>query len=493
MKKFKKIVCVSACTATILGAIPFSASADDSVVYGTMNIPYADFYKAEIADSSNAYEVDAVSSATTSKWSKNGEGELFEVTYNQANEDGTGTILGVTYPVAITQAELDSLGENNYGFTELDTVPAAYKKVSVAEGEASFSEVQGSEATAFSGVTVNVSTNTAWGDYLLTTEGTPEDMGAIYGWILNTASGESYAMRHEENIWRGQLAWSAGFVTTEPHGNTLNYEDYAGIMGETITEMVYITEKGYLTVDTSVYVPIKFAGSAEVKEASVNDGKTTFSTTGFPEDYQKKYSIDKLSASITDEEITFTDVLAGSYTLTVSDASGVYADVLADFLLTTDNMPAVYSDWAIVKSESGSDEDFANFLSNISTVSVNGTEYKASGKGSVKIINEDGTINFEAASKDANVFDGSGDYTIAVKATGYNQTLEFTTALDYIPGDISGNGAIDLYDAIEICKSIMGMRTFTEAEKNIADYNCDGEVNLYDAIGIAKEIMNNLR
>lgn len=172
---------------------------------------------------------------------------------------------------------------------------------------------------------------------------------------------------------------------------------------------------------------------------------------------------------------------------------GVYADVLADFLLTTDNMPAVYSDGAIVKSESGSDEDFANFLSNIATVSVNGTEYKASGKGSVKIINEDGTINYEEASKDANVFDGSGDYSIVVKSTGYNNTLEFTTALDYIPGDISGNGAIDLYDAIEICKSIMGMRTFTEAEKNIADYNCDGEVNLYDAIGIAKEIMNNLR
>lgn len=430
MKKFKKIVCVSACTATIMGAIPFSASADDSgVIYGTMNIPYADFYKAEIADSSNAYEVDAVSSATASKWSKNAEGELFEGTYNQANEDGTGTILGVTYPVAITQTELDLLGEDNYGFTKLDTVPVAYKRVSVDNGEVLFSEVQGSEAKVLSGVTVNISTNTAWGDYLLKTEGTPDDMGAIYGWILNTKNGESYAMRHEENIWRGELAWSTGFVTTEPHGNTLNYEDYAGIMGKTITEMVYITKNGYFKAETSVYVPVKFDGSAEVQEASVNDGKTAFSTKGFPEDYQKTYSIDGLNADFTDNEIIYTDALAGAYTLTVSDASGVYADVTSGFILTTDTMPAVYSDGVIVKSEGASDKDFANFLSNISTVSVNGTEYNASGKGSVRVIAEDGTIDFNVVSGGTNVFDGSGNYELVINSTGYSP-LAFTITSD---------------------------------------------------------------
>lgn len=56
-------------------------------------------------------------------------------------------------------------------------------------------------------------------------------------------------------------------------------------------------------------------------------------------------------------------------------------------------------------------------------------------------------------------------------------------------GDISGDGEINLYDAVEIAKSIMGMRTFTDEEMQTADYNGDGEVNLYDVIEIAKLIM----
>lgn len=59
----------------------------------------------------------------------------------------------------------------------------------------------------------------------------------------------------------------------------------------------------------------------------------------------------------------------------------------------------------------------------------------------------------------------------------------------FIQGDISGNGKIDLYDAIEICRYIMSMRTFTDEEKVIADYDGNGVVDLYDAIGIAKELL----
>lgn len=57
-----------------------------------------------------------------------------------------------------------------------------------------------------------------------------------------------------------------------------------------------------------------------------------------------------------------------------------------------------------------------------------------------------------------------------------------------VKGDISGNNEIDIYDAIEIAKEILGMRTFTETEKQIADINGDGMVNLYDAIEIAKKL-----
>ncbi len=56
-------------------------------------------------------------------------------------------------------------------------------------------------------------------------------------------------------------------------------------------------------------------------------------------------------------------------------------------------------------------------------------------------------------------------------------------------GDISYNGIIDLYDAIEIAKSLIGARTFTDEEKKIADFNNDGIVDLYDAISIAKKML----
>ena len=69
----------------------------------------------------------------------------------------------------------------------------------------------------------------------------------------------------------------------------------------------------------------------------------------------------------------------------------------------------------------------------------------------------------------------------------------YLDSAEFIPGDISGNGKIDLYDAIEICKYIMGMRTFTDDEMVVADYDGNGKVDLYDAIGIAKELLGNIK
>ncbi|MCM1225864.1 MAG: ABC transporter substrate-binding protein [Clostridium sp.] len=62
---------------------------------------------------------------------------------------------------------------------------------------------------------------------------------------------------------------------------------------------------------------------------------------------------------------------------------------------------------------------------------------------------------------------------------------------DFLRGDISRNGKYDLYDAIEIAKYMVGIRTFTEEEMDIADYDNNGTVDLYDAIGIAVEMAKN--
>lgn len=76
-----------------------------------------------------------------------------------------------------------------------------------------------------------------------------------------------------------------------------------------------------------------------------------------------------------------------------------------------------------------------------------------------------------------------------VTTTVPTTTEPVTTTEPAVQGDISGNGKIDLYDAIEICRYIMGMRTFTDEEKVIADFDGNGVVDLYDAIGIAKELL----
>ena len=79
-----------------------------------------------------------------------------------------------------------------------------------------------------SGSAVKLSTATAWGDYLIDVENKPE-MGVIYGALIKTTDGKTYGMRHEENIWRGELAWSSGIVITEPHGNTLSYKNFESL------------------------------------------------------------------------------------------------------------------------------------------------------------------------------------------------------------------------------------------------------------------------
>ena len=422
MKKFRTIAVLTASIACAASAVPFAAfAADTDYVYGTMNIPYAEFYKAEI--SSTPFEVDAVSSATTSKWSKNGAGELFEGTYNQANDDGTGTILGVTYPVAIKQADLDSLSDN-YGFIALDTVPEAYKTVAVNDGKAEFSAVvDENKETLDSAVTLLTSSN--YGDYQVNPATFPANT-AVYGVIINTTDGNSYALRHEQNIWRnGQISWSAGLKTTEGHGNTLDVENYDEISGKTISSVVYITKAGYLELDTETYVPLKFSNELSVENGASGTGSVALTKSGFPADYNAEYTVGD-GFTVSETAVSYTNAQPGTYTLTVTDTSGKYADYTAKFTLSTAELPVAYSDGKLIAAEGFTADDAANFIKNLSTVGVNGTDYAASGKRAVKIVGEDGTIDFNAVSGTENIFDGSGNYTLTFTATGYETPLTVT-------------------------------------------------------------------
>ena len=348
MKKLAMIPAVA--IAMMTAAMPLTVSAEDTLLYGTMNIPYTDFYAAEMGDT--AGEVDAVTSATKNKVLMNGEGQMFEGSYN----NGEDTILGVTYPVAISQADLDALGENNYGFTILDTEPEAYKTVTISDGKARFSAVQDTAPETLN-LGVKLSTETPWGDYLIDLTDQPEGFDTKYrGALLKTADGKSYAMRHEQNIWRGEIAWSSGIKTEEPHGNKLDYKMYEGLMGSTVKEIVLITKAGYVTVNTDTYIPVKFENTLTVENGNSGSGSTSFTAEGIPGDYQKKYAVAD-GFTVEDGTISYTDAMPASYKLTISDEAGKYADISAFFVLETDAIPVQYKDNKIVKADDSTDAD----------------------------------------------------------------------------------------------------------------------------------------
>ena len=89
-------------------------------------------------------------------------------------------------------------------------------------------------------------------------------------------------------------------------------------------------------------------------------------------------------------------------------------------------MPATYDtdNKKLTVAENSNEEAFNTYIGNITSVNVNGTDYAASGRGSVKIIDKDGTLVTDAAPfKDAVA---GTEFQITVTSTGYTTPLTFT-------------------------------------------------------------------
>ena len=419
--------------------------------YVLMNIPYSEFYAAD-----KVAGADSVSSATKAKT----RSKLVAGSYH-VNSDGTD-ITGITYPVKISDASVlknytqitddsklsitvnmkgkettteyngkDALFESaSYSYYILSETPSYYKEATVnADGSFSFSEVKGATAQKLSDASIDFTTDTKYGDYELDVKGLPDTVNTVYGVVISTKEGDNYGLRHLENIWKKkELAWSTGFVTTS-HGNTLNSKDYEKMMGQTINKITYYTDNGIYEIDADQYVPIKFNGTIAAENADVKSGKVNVTVEGLPGDYQAEYTVEGLEdAQVKDGVLTYKTKGAetGRYTLKVSDKSGKYADLKTDFELTTEAVPVVFNSEsaALVAAEGYAADDVTSYVKNIKSVTVDGTEYAATGKRAVKIIKEDGTIDTTAAPfKNA---ENGQEFKITVKATGYAKDCEFT-------------------------------------------------------------------
>lgn len=431
-------------------------------VYVLMNIPYADFYKAD-----GVIGADAVSSATKQKT----RASLASGSYH-VNSDGSD-ITGVTFPVKISDGSVlekytqvtdesevtittnikgkentvtyngqDALFESaSYSYYTLSDTPSYYKEATVnADGSLSFSEVKGTEPTTLTNATTEFSTSSRYGDYQL--DITSEDLknvNTVYGVVVSTKEGSSYGLRHVENIWKKtKLAWSTGFVT-ESHGNTLDSKDYAAMMGQTINKVTYYTDQGIYEIPMDQQVAKKFDGEVSVADVSVKSEKTAITVSGLPNDFEEEYKIDgidedaysveiKSDGKTTTRTINFKKALAkGRYTVTLSDKNGNYAPISTIFNVYTETMPVKYNEDdknpAVVKNDNVEEEEFQTYLKNITSVTVNGKEYAASGKKAVKLITEDGKLDLsQDAFKDAKAGEG---FAVTIAEDGY-QTYTFT-------------------------------------------------------------------
>lgn len=452
--------------------------------YVLMNIPYDEFYKADL--NNNSVKVDATTSATKQKT----RNILASGSYH-ADSKGEH-INGVTFPVKVS----DDFYDNNNGYTQitddskvdittnmkgkvstttyegkkalfesadysyyvLSEVPSYYKTATVGtDKKLSFGAVNGTKTQiASSQVKTKFKTKTKYGDYQLNLDGIKDAMGfedddVVYGVIVSTDDNTDYAMRHVENIWKTEeLAWSVGIVT-DSHGCTLSPEHYKSMVGKTIKNVTYYTSKGIFTLPVKYKVLEHVKDSkANVENAAVSAGKTNFGVA-LPDDFNAEYAVtdakgnevkgfnvaEEASASaVSTYAASYTqnkklvisypnDAENKEYTLTVSDKNNKYAPITTTFELYADTVSAAYNNDAtapkLVKAEGATDAQFADFIRKIKSVNVNGRDYPATGKGAVKIIKEDGTIDTTQAP-----FAEGLSFEIKVSATGYKDTLSFT-------------------------------------------------------------------
>lgn len=454
--------------------------------YVLMNIPYDEFYKADL--NNNSVKVDATTSATKQKT----RNTLAAGSYH-ADAEGEH-INGVTFPVKVS----DDFYDNNKGYTQitddskvdittnikgkvstktyegkdalfesadysyyvLSEVPSYYKTATVGtDKNLSFGAVKGTKKQIASDkVTTKFKTKTKYGDYQLNLDGIKDAMGfedddVVYGVIVSTADNTDYAMRHVENIWKTQeLAWSVGIVK-DSHGCQLSSEHYKSMVGKTIKNVTYYTSKGIFTLPVD-YKVLEHARDAavEAENAAVSAGQTNLNIA-LPNDFKATYAVTDANGNVVKGfEVTKAEENSASavstyaashtqpnklvitypnnaenteYTLTVSDKNNKYAPITTTFELYADKISAAYNNDAtapkLVKAEGATDAQFADFIGKIKSVNVNGKDYPATGKGEVKLIKEDGTIDTTQAP-----FAEGSSFKIKVSATGYKDKLSFT-------------------------------------------------------------------
>lgn len=265
-------------------------TAEDKDVYGVANVPYADFYYAELgndvtelsdiakvsklkdeASSLRAEHVyDAVTSATNNKSKKYG------TTYTTDGEGTTVYINGVKTAVKINSklyaaakavaaskvTTANKLAEIADSIATVSvSLPEEYKTYKTVNADGTLTALtaaEGAGAVDSASTEATITSTSPWGNYQIDFKNMPSDIDTktnVLGVVLETSEGQKVALRHNENIYskKEDIAFVVDDSFTEPHGNVLYGKRFKSLSGKTITKITYLlSNKQSMTLNVNL-------------------------------------------------------------------------------------------------------------------------------------------------------------------------------------------------------------------------------------------------
>ena len=374
-------------------------------VYGTANVPYADFFYGEMNDvAQNAtMQLDAADPVTAAGYREEGmydavtsctnvKSKRYETSYYTENtENGSVTLEGIknvniAVPTSLYNEAQKAIKEGKNCSNQLLSIIGSLQKVSETAPESGEYKVLNGDGTLTAMKTKtkelkfnsSISTSSAWGDYEVIVEFGDENpdqptTANMMGAIFETSDGEKYAMEHSQNLWlkTGKIAFAVkdGFV--EPHGNTIDAKRSQGLEGKTIKKITYLVKDGAdIVIPTNLLCKYKLADGQGITgpEEKVVYTNNTFTPTkvqltyNVPEGSSYKLTSVEYGGQVLSEgsynDYTYDDstkVLSvyggvfaktgvGTYTLTFTDSSAApYEDITVPIVLSADDTKVTFA------------------------------------------------------------------------------------------------------------------------------------------------------
>lgn len=378
---------------------------ESGFVYGTANIPYADFFYGETNDvQQNAeMQLDAADPVTAAGYREDGmydavtsctnnKSKRYATSYYTENtENGSVTLEGIrdvniAVPTSLYKEAQEAIKEGKNCSNQLLSIIGSLQKVSETAPESGEYKVLNGDGTLTAMKTKtkelkfnsSISTSSAWGDYEVIVEFGDENpdqptTANMMGAIFETSDGEKYAMEHSQNLWlkTGKIAFAVkdGFV--EPHGNTIDAKRSQGLEGKTIKKITYLVKDGAdIVIPTNLLVKYKLAAGQGITGP---EEKVVFTNNTFiPTEVQLAYNVPESSSyKLTSVEYggqvlsegsyndytyddstkvlsvyggVFAKTGVGTYTLTFTDSSAApYEDITVPIVLSADDTKVTFA------------------------------------------------------------------------------------------------------------------------------------------------------